>query len=352
MERDIDLGRMLDELMEISMDCISYFGKNENLSEINMNEVKNDIEKAKENVLITSSKVYVLQNLIEKEISNELVMMYPESMFYYNLIDMDSRNGDKIDTGYPLKYMDEIVKYMANELDVNEWNGMKFDELCIELMDMRIAFRNDIMNRLYNGSNEYGVGWKNRCLVVNGNEYKLKIDCMKWKLSDLNHNEENERIEYLIDEKYESIIQALSRISRSEFYDYSELIENLDHNIVNMFINEDILDMTNDDVHHFFFSIYSPLLKYTILIGQEYDSYLKEWLGDYKWKLLYRASEHGYTAKSFHECCDDQGPTLVLIKSSEGCIFGGYTTQSWNSLYPNFFECIYNDMIFIFISGM
>ena len=79
---------------------------------------------------------------------------------------------------------------------------------------------------------------------------------------------------------------------------------------------------------------------------------LKEWLGDYKWKLLYRASEHGYTAKSFHECCDDQGPTLVLIKSSEGCIFGGYTTQSWNSLYPNFFECIYNDMIFIFISGM
>ena len=143
------------------------------------------------------------------------------------------------------------------------------------------------MNRLYNGSNEYGVGWKNRCLVVNGNEYKLKIDCMKWKLSDLNHNEENERIEYLIDEKYESIIQALSRISRSEFYDYSELIENLDHNIVNMFINEDVLDVTNDDVHHFFFSIYSPLLKYTILIGQEYDSYLKEWLGDYKWRLLY-----------------------------------------------------------------
>ena len=138
MERGIDLGRMLDELMEISMDCISYFGKNENLSEINMSEVKNDIEKAKKKVLITSSKVYVLQNLIEKEISNELVMMYPESVFYYNLIDLDSRNGDKIDTGYPLKYFDEIVKYMANELDVNKWNGMKCDELCIELMEMRI----------------------------------------------------------------------------------------------------------------------------------------------------------------------------------------------------------------------
>ena len=68
MERGIDLGRTLDELMEISMNCISYFGKNEEISEINMNEVKNDIEKAKEKVLITSSKVYVLQNQSEKEI--------------------------------------------------------------------------------------------------------------------------------------------------------------------------------------------------------------------------------------------------------------------------------------------
>ena len=45
MERDIDLGRMLDELMDISMDCISYFGKSENLCEINMKEAKYDIKK-------------------------------------------------------------------------------------------------------------------------------------------------------------------------------------------------------------------------------------------------------------------------------------------------------------------
>ena len=62
----------------------------------------------------------------------------------------------------------------------------------------------------------------------------------------------------------------------------------------------------------------------------EYDKCLKEWCGDYEWKLIYRASEHGYTARSFHECCDDEGPTLIVIKSSEGWIFGGYTTQSWN----------------------
>ena len=58
-------------------------------------------------------------------------------------------------------------------------------------------------------------------------------------------------------------------------------------------------------------------------------------------KLIYRASEHNYTANSFHKCCDDKGPTLIVVKSSEGWIFGGYTTQSWSG------KCIYNDIILI-----
>ena len=73
----------------------------------------------------------------------------------------------------------------------------------------------------------------------------------------------------------------------------------------------------------------SEFLPNTQLIDNRYDAKLREWAGDYKWKLLYRASEHGYTAKSFHEYCDDKGPTLAIIKSSGGWIFGGYTTKSW-----------------------
>ena len=53
--------------------------------------------------------------------------------------------------------------------------------------------------------------------------------------------------------------------------------------------------------------------------------------------MIYRASEHGYSASSFHDYCDDKGPSLVIIKSSDSCIFGGYTTQSWkyNPSQPN-----------------
>ena len=85
----------------------------------------------------------------------------------------------------------------------------------------------------------------------------------------------------------------------------------------------------------------SEFLPNTQLVDIQYDVKLREWLGnDYKWKLLYRASEHDYTAKSFHEYCDNvNGPTLIVIKSSEGWIFGGYTTQSWSG------KGIYNDIM-------
>ena len=87
----------------------------------------------------------------------------------------------------------------------------------------------------------------------------------------------------------------------------------------------------------------SEFLPDTQIVNKRYDDKLREWCGDYKWRLLYRASEHGFTNKSFHECCDDKGPILIVIKSTGGWIFGSYTISSRNSL--NMWECIY-DMIY------
>ena len=81
----------------------------------------------------------------------------------------------------------------------------------------------------------------------------------------------------------------------------------------------------------------SKFLPNTQIVDQHYDEKLKEWLGiDHKWKLLYRASEHRYTAKSFYKYCKNViGPILVIIKSSEGWIFGGYAYEAWQ------YNCIY-----------
>ncbi len=49
------------------------------------------------------------------------------------------------------------------------------------------------------------------------------------------------------------------------------------------------------------------------------------------WVLVYKATENGFDAKICHQCCDNQGPTLTVIESSEGYLFGGYTAASWNT---------------------
>jgi hypothetical protein len=49
-----------------------------------------------------------------------------------------------------------------------------------------------------------------------------------------------------------------------------------------------------------------------------------------KWNLLYRASEHGFSADDFHSKCDNHANTLTVIKTTNGNIFGGYTEQLWN----------------------
>lgn len=46
--------------------------------------------------------------------------------------------------------------------------------------------------------------------------------------------------------------------------------------------------------------------------------------------LLFRATADGKTPTDFHRCCDNKGPTLVVIQSGE-YICGGYTSKSWTS---------------------
>lgn len=46
--------------------------------------------------------------------------------------------------------------------------------------------------------------------------------------------------------------------------------------------------------------------------------------------LIYRASEHGDNAKKFHEKCDNHEMTLILVETTKGVRFGGFTTKTWD----------------------
>ena len=73
------------------------------------------------------------------------------------------------------------------------------------------------------------------------------------------------------------------------------------------------------------------------LLNADYEEKLIEFLGldaaqqRQPWRLVYRATEHGFDAADFHHRCDSLGPTLSIIQSDFGNIFGGFTSVSWSS---------------------
>ena len=64
---------------------------------------------------------------------------------------------------------------------------------------------------------------------------------------------------------------------------------------------------------------------------EEFYNEIYKWCECDKFELLFRGTRDGMTAKDFHRKCDNQGPTLTLIKNDKGHIFGGYASISWMS---------------------
>ncbi|RIB13581.1 hypothetical protein C2G38_2040856 [Gigaspora rosea] len=56
----------------------------------------------------------------------------------------------------------------------------------------------------------------------------------------------------------------------------------------------------------------------------------------YKFDLIYRGSRDGFPPKIFHKACDNQGPTITVIKiKGMNQVIGGYNPVSWQSFKPN-----------------
>jgi len=48
-------------------------------------------------------------------------------------------------------------------------------------------------------------------------------------------------------------------------------------------------------------------------------------------EVLYDASQDGDSSGVFHRLCDNKGPTVVIIQTNTGNVFGGFSSASWSS---------------------
>ena len=51
-----------------------------------------------------------------------------------------------------------------------------------------------------------------------------------------------------------------------------------------------------------------------------------------EFKLLYRALRDGFDTNTFHELCDNKGPTLCIFHSEYQHVFGGFTELQWKNV--------------------
>ena len=158
---------------------------------------------------------------------------------------------------------------------------------------------------------------------INNKEYEILKDDQKLKLIIKYNNKILELIipieKQTLDENLTSnIITELINI-KNENKEIKQRLAELEKKVSKL-MNED-----NEDLKGF---------EKTIIRNREEAEKITKWVcphSERRVKLLYKATPEENSRYDFHRKCDNKGETVVLIETTKGRRFGGYTSLSWES---------------------
>jgi len=85
-----------------------------------------------------------------------------------------------------------------------------------------------------------------------------------------------------------------------------------------------------------FETLNSSIFKNSTILTQEQSISLKQILNftntNTSFSLIYQASRDGFGLKDFHSKCDGILNTVMIVKTKDSYVFGGFTTQDWTDL--------------------
>ena len=243
-----------------------------------------------------------LKKKIEDSIK-QFYQMYDEFSLSKNKVDLDCHN-----------HFQEI----RFQLDMHrEKLKEKIDEIYMEMIEKTKEFEMSYLN----------------CLDEKLSSSLKSIE-IKSIVEDLNATEETFRDPNLL-------IESIREMNLKQ----KNAIDSIQLNLNEMSqVNEDLkasnqfkpfLSFNQDLFGQLHFNLFpSGPFKSKILSGQQPWDLIKlcEFDSKYKFKLLYRASEHGFHSSHFHLKCDGHANTLTILKAScTSFIFGGFTSATWDS---------------------
>ena len=111
----------------------------------------------------------------------------------------------------------------------------------------------------------------------------------------------------------------------------------------NLLLNESLKSLeisfneSESNINYKEYNFYSYNFFNSKILGENDKNLLISWLPNKpsKIKLLFDTTRDGDYSSTFHDKCDGKCPTLVVIKSNTGYIFGGYVTSAWTANNSN-----------------
>ncbi|KAJ5067345.1 btb/poz domain-containing protein [Anaeramoeba ignava] len=192
-------------------------------------------------------------------------------------------------------------------------------------------------------------------------EFELFQSIIKWGKHKSNINQEKDNQKLKKEEKEKLQDQISNVIDKIRFIDFTKqelkdiLKEDLipeqisqkliqfqklqeNENELNQFIEKelkDFIEKENGNENSFIFKPKIGLNCSTIIQEKEHFNKIREWINDDKFfskmRLGFSTQRDGFNCFKWHDICDDQGKTLVIIKTKDNFIFGGFTSVGFIS---------------------
>ena len=315
-----------------------------------LNELKNslehemlEIDKAYEKVDKETTKFFELKreklNKEEEELKEtlktEVTKIKEKLENYLSQTNNLTKKCERIIKGVKTIQNEEtnIIKTLSYISFINK-NQKEIDALTMELIkNLKITFNEEESTIKYE---EY---YFNGFPIPKDIEFKeIESTNLKvfWKLDDVNLlNIDKNQIQYIIEIRKEKD-QIFNKIYEGKEQNYliNKLKENTFYEIRICSIYKETRSNWSE-IKKFKTGVINSLILNKSERVKEFLEKMYEWTGYKKMELLYRGTRDGSESKTFHNKCDNQGPTICLCENEKGNIFGGYASISWDSSGEN-----------------
>ena len=285
----------------------------DDLEELDLNNSGENNDEEEKYIGINEENFKEFENKLLNEMNNKFKILYEDIKKKIKTYIDNRFNNIKNESDLTINKTNDKI----NNTEINNIN-IRISSLKSELLKIIEAKNNNYESKIKNLDN------KSNKLIIDNQSCIDKVNSLETKLKSIDNKLR------LIDNKFANI-SSDSIINNNPLSTPTKNILNNDSDKKNLNLSASInmisdktfdLDsviLNKDDITEDFF-LFSKI-KETF----PYDMTIK-------YKLIYRCSKHGDTAKNFHMKCDYIGPNMILVKTKKNFIFGGVTTKSWKHL--------------------